>query len=200
MCIFTKTGELVFKYKLFTNAGAAVENSVVAYGNSIVVGNTYGYMDPFKDNPTPGGIMRFDYNEEQQTYELVPNWPANGTYDCKTATPKLSTAVGMLYVYNRSEEPVDGYSDWQVTGIDFQTGLRIFYIRPYFEKGEFDDNTSFILKWGSLGSKNYDHKVFNNIWGTFTFGPGNSFYIGTYRGFLRVTSGQPAPVDHVQKD
>ena len=46
----------------------------------------------------------------------------------------------------------------------------------------------FILKAGSLGNKNYDRKVFNNIWGTFTFGPENSFYLGTYRGFIRVSS------------
>jgi hypothetical protein len=189
ICVFSQeTGDLVFKCKLFTNAGASVENSVVAYDNSIIVGNTYGYMDPFKVNPTPGGIMRFDYNEEKKTFEPVKNWPVCGTYDCKTATPKLSTPVGMLYVYNRSDQPVDGYYDWQVTGIDFNTGLRVFYIKPYFNKGEFDDNTNFLLKWGSLGSKNYDHKVFNNIWGTFTFGPSNSFLIGTYRGFLRITS------------
>ncbi len=58
----------------------------------------------------------------------------------------------------------------------------------HFEKGNFGDNINFILKWGSLGSKRYDRKVFNNIWGTFTCGPGNSFYIGAYRGFVRVFS------------
>ena len=57
-----------------------------------------------------------------------------------------------------------------------------------FDKGDFKDNISFLLKWGSLGSKHYDRKVFNNIWGTFTFGPNNSFYIGAYRGFIRVSS------------
>jgi len=189
LCVFSReTGEQIFKYKLFDSSGAAVENSVVAYGNSLVVGNTYGYLDPFKTNPTPGGIMRFDYNEEKKTFEKVENWPLSGTYDCKTATPKLSTKAGMLYVYNRSDSAVNGHYDWQVTGIDFKTGLRVFYIKPYFKKGDFKDNISMFLKWGSIGSKNYDQKVFNNIWGTFTFGPGNSFYIGTYRGFLRISS------------
>jgi hypothetical protein len=165
-----------------------VENSVVSYQNSLIVGNTYGYLDPFEENPTPGGIMRFDYNEEKQTFERVENWPAAGQYDCKSATPKLSTPNGIIYVYNRADTPIDKHHDWQITGIDFRTGRRVFYIKPYFYKGEFNDNISFLLKWGSLGSKNYDRKVFNNIWGTFTFGPGNSFYIGTYRGFLRITS------------
>ncbi len=191
LCVFSQeTGEQIFKYKLFGESGAAVENSVVAYQNSLIVGNTYGYLDPFKNNSTPGGIMRFDYNTEKKTYEYVKNWPLSGIYDCKTATPKLSTAAGMLYVYNRSDVPVNGHYDWQLTGIDFKTGLRVFYIKPFFNKDEFNDNIGLPMKWGSIGSKNYDQKVFNNIWGTFTFGPGNSFYIGTYRGFLRISSDQ----------
>lgn len=189
LCVFTQeTGKLIFRYKLFAGTGGAVENSVVAYGNSLIVGNTYGYKDVFRENPTPGGLMRFDYNEAIGTYEPVPGWPANGQYDCKTATPKLSTASALIYVYNRSEQEFNGHRDWQVTAIDYATGLRVFYLRPYFEKGEFADNVSFLMKWFSLGANNYDRKVFNNIWGTFTLGPRNSFYIGTYRGFLRVLS------------
>jgi len=189
LCIYSQgSGKLISKHKLFTNNGGAVENSVVAYGNSFIVANTYGYEDPFKDNTTSGGIMRFDLNEQKGVFEWVKNWPASGTYDCKTATPKLSTPVGMMYVYNRSEEDYEDHYDWQITGIDFRTGLRVFYIKPYFEKGDFGDNISFLLKWGSLGSKQYDRKVFNNIWATFTIGPNNSFYIGAYRGFLRVSS------------
>ena len=56
------------------------------------------------------------------------------------------------------------------------------------EKGTFKDNINLFMKAGSLGNKHYDRKVFNNIWGTFTFGPQNSFYLGTYRGFIRVSS------------
>ena len=132
--------------------------------------------------------MRFDYSESKGEFELVTGWPKSGSYDCKTATPKLSTAVGMMYVYNRSDEDHDGHYDWQLTGIDFETGLRVFYIKPYFEKGGFGDNINFLLKWGSLGSKHYDRKVFNNIWATYTIGPVNSFYIGAYRGFVRISS------------
>ena len=190
VCVYSqKTGKLVFKHKLFEDlAGSAVENSIVAYDKSFVVANQYGYTDPFKLNETAGGIMRFDFNEEKGNFEPVDNWPQSGVYDCKTATPKLSAASGMIYVYNRSDTAVNGDYDWQLTAIDFKTGLRVFYIKPYFLKGEFDDNIGLVMKWGSLGTKNYDRKVFNNIWGTFTFGPGNSFYIGAYRGFIRISS------------
>ena len=189
LCIYRQdNGELVSKLPLFGNDGSAVENSAVAYENSYVVGNTYGYTDPFTVNPTPGGLMRFDYNEAAGVFEKIENWPESGVYDCKTATPKLSTPRGMMYVYNRAEEQDNGHYDWQLTGIDFRTGRRVFYSKLFFDKGDFKDNVNFILKAGSLGNKNYDRKVFNNIWGTFTFGPDNSFYLGTYRGFIRVTS------------
>lgn len=95
----------------------------------------------------------------------------------------------MLYVYNREDEKNQKeHRDWQVTGIDFKTGLRVVKSKLYFEKGTFKDNINLFMKAGSLGNKHYDRKVFNNIWGTFTFGPNNSFYLGTYRGFIRVSS------------
>ena len=56
-------GALVSKLPLFEPGKGAVENSVVAYKDHLIVGNTYGYYDPFKENDTAGGIMRFDYDE-----------------------------------------------------------------------------------------------------------------------------------------
>jgi len=49
--------------------------------------------------------------------------------------------------------------------------------------------------WSALPSArgNYDRKVFNNIWGTFTFGPDNTVYLGAYRGFLRFWSDDDMP-------
>ena len=189
LCVFEQeTGELVSILPLFGDLGSAVENSAVAYEDTFIIANTYGYTDPFQENATPGGIERYDYNKTTRKFHNVENWPASGVYDCKTATPKLSTKSGMLYVYNRADEDSNGHKDWQITGIDYRTGLRVLYAKLFFDKGDFDDNIGPVLKWGSLGSKNYDRKVFNNIWGTFTFGPGNSFYIGAYRGFIKVSS------------
>jgi hypothetical protein len=45
-----------------------------------------------------------------------------------------------------------------------------------------------IVKKKTLGKKDYGKKVFNNIWGTFSFGPRNSIFIGTYRGYVRFSS------------
>jgi hypothetical protein len=184
-------GSLVSRHKLFKYDSSACENSIVAYRNSLFIGNTYNYIDPFDDNDTPGGINRFDYNPETGKFEKRKNWPAE-EIDGKTATPKMSTEIGVIYVYNREETSDDGYNDWQLTAIDFETGRRVFYIRPEFEKGMFDENIFFLMKSFALGLKNYDQKVFNNIWATYTFGPNNSIYIGAYRGFLKFSS-DPKP-------
>ncbi len=183
-----ENGELVYRHKLFEKNESACENSIVAYKNSFVIANTYGYVDPFETNETAGGISRFDYNESIGTFEFNKDWPATGYFDPKTATPKLSTANGLIYVYNRSESTFNGHNDWQLTALDFKTGYRVFYIRPYFEKKEFKDNIGIVSKVFSLGTKNYDRKVFNNIWATYAFGPDNSIYIGAYRGFLKFSS------------
>jgi hypothetical protein len=190
ICVYDQeTGKLVYKHKLFGDlAGSTVENSIVAYDNSFVVANMYCYTDPFKNNLTAGGLARFDYNEEIGNFELREDWPQRGLIDCKTVTPKLSAPSGMIYVYNPSDQDFNGHEGWRVTAIDYRTGLRVFYIESYFNKGEFNDNLGVVMKWGSLGTKNYDRKVFNNIFGTFTFRPGNSIFIGAYRGFIRFSS------------
>ncbi len=92
------------------------------------------------------------------------------------------------WMLNLSETSFNGHNDWQPTALDFRTGYRIFYIRPYFEKKEFKDNIGIVSKVFSLGTKNYDRKVFNNIWATYAFGPDNIIYIGAYRGFLKFSS------------
>ena len=184
-------GRLINRLPLFEKDGSACENSVVAYKNSLFIGNTYNYTDPFDFNDTPGGIDRYDFDSDSGKFEKIENWPAEDI-DAKTATPKMSTQTGVIYLYNREEESDDGHNDWQLTALDYETGRKVFYIRPEFEKGEFKDNIFFLMKSFSLGLKNYDQKVFNNIWATYTFGPKNSIYIGAYRGFLKFSS-DPRP-------
>ncbi len=186
-----KDGHLVGRHKVFAKDSSACENSIVAYKNSLFIGNTSNYTDPFDFNDTPGGIDRFDYDELSGKFSKKKNWPVD-FIDAKTATPKMSTATGVIYVYNRQESSDDGHHDWQLTAIDYETGRKVFYLRPEFGKKEFNDNISFLMKSFSLGLKNYDQKVFNNIWATYTFGPNNSIYIGAYRGFLKFSS-DPKP-------
>ena len=180
-------GALVSKLPLFEAGAGAVENSVVAYGDHLIVGNTFGFVDPFVENNTAGGIARFDYDSEKGSYVHRDDWPAVGHFDGKTATPKLSTANGLFYVYHRDTD-MQGHHDWQLTAVDFHTGWRVFSIKGWFTDEAFDDNVSNIVKKKTLGKDYYGRKVFNNIWGTFSFGPRNSIFIGTYRGYVRFSS------------
>ncbi|MGD8607397.1 MAG: hypothetical protein PVH21_08910 [Myxococcales bacterium] len=184
-----KDGTLVSDLPLFGQGAGAVENSVVAYGDSLIVGNTYGYVDPFVENPTAGGIERYDYDKDEDAYAKVEGWPAVGHFDGKTATPKLSTAHGLFYIYHRDVDDDDTtHNDWQLTAVDFRSGWPVFSIKAYFEGDDFDDNVSGIVRKKTLGKDDYGRKVFNNIWGTFSFGPRNSVFIGTYRGYVRFSS------------
>lgn len=186
-------GKLVSRLPLFEPDAGAVENSVVSYGDHLLVGNTYGYTDPFSENTTAGGIMRFDYDESVGGFVHVEDWPAIGRFDGKTATPKLSTANGLLYVYHRDLES-EGHHDWQLTGVDFRTGWPVFSIKGYFDDKDFDDNTLRIIRRMTLGKSAYGRKVFNNIWGTFSFGPDNSIFIGAFRGYVRFSSDPELPM------
>ena len=191
ICIFSqKTGKLINKFPLFDPNQSACENSIIAYKNTFIVANTYGFVDPFNDNKTRGGIMRFDFNEKTGQFERRKNWPAyDHPIDAKTATPKLSTPHGLVYFYNREDqERAFPYKRWQVSTLDFRSGKRVFSIIPYFEEKEFNDNIKGLVLKMSLGKEHYDLKVFNNLWGTFEFGPNNSLYIGAYRGFVRFSS------------
>ena len=76
-----KNGALVSKVPIFEPGKGAVENSVVAYGKNLIVGNTYGYVDPFAENLTPGGIARIDFDEATGEYARVEGWPATGHFD-----------------------------------------------------------------------------------------------------------------------
>jgi hypothetical protein len=64
----------------------------------------------------------------------------------------------------------------------------VFSIKGYFDTKDFDDNTMRIVRRMTLGKGDYGRKVFNNIWGTFSFGPDNSIFIGTFRGYVRIAS------------
>ena len=82
----------------------------------------------------------------------------------------------------------EGRHDWQLTAVDFRTGLRVYSLKPSFTNEDFDDNVSSLVVGSTLGEESYGTKVFNNIWGTFSFGPQNSIYLGVYRGYIRFYS------------
>lgn len=152
MCIFSQqTGELINKFPLFQEDSSAVENSIIAYKNTFMVANTYGYVDPFVENHTPGGMMRFDFDETTGHFFQKKNWPAyDRPLDAKAATPKLSTANGMVYFYDRD---IGGgatpHNDWQMTTLDFRQIQRYSPSNPISTRGDLK-TTSVDLSASSL--------------------------------------------------
>ena len=103
-------GRLVSRHQLFEYDKSACENSIVAYRNSLLIGNTYNYTDPFDENDTPGGINRFDYDPVSGEFVEVEKWPEE-PLDCKKATTKMYTSTGVIYVYNREMDSEDDFNN-----------------------------------------------------------------------------------------
>lgn len=168
----------------FSQAVDAQEDEEVVLSNQVWLDYyTYYYFKPKWEFYGNIGYRSIPEDFSRQTFHIRPSirYIALSLYE-------VHGGVGFFQTFNKEEPNSFELRPWQVTGIDFRTGNRVFYIRSWFEKGEFNDNIGRIMKGGSLGNKNYDRKVLNNLWGTFTIGPDNSFYIGAYRGFIRVSS------------
>ncbi len=156
--------------------GSASENSVIAHGDTIVVGNTYGYENPLRVPRTEGGLVCFDIDPESG--RLKQRW-YKPEIDVFTATPKLSRRNGLVYAYSRkslgrtstSKPTVKSKEreEWSVLGIDFRTG-ELVYRLPVFR------------------SEHHTHH--DNAWGTLSLGPNDALYLGMWNGCIRVIDQQ----------
>jgi hypothetical protein len=176
VCLFDQdTGAMLDKFPVFGDqAGSACENSFVGHGKSLVVGNTYGYLNPMQIGmlqKTPG-MIRLDVDEA--TKKLVPKWYARSV-DLMSSTPKLSLNNGLIYIYTMkwlrrpkpTGKPAERKGEWQwsLIGVDFATGETV-YEQPVFK-----------------GPQKQDH---DNGWGTLTLGPNSTAYLGMWRGVIRI--------------
>jgi hypothetical protein len=177
------SGKLLDAAAVFTDKrGSGCENSLIAHGDSIVVGNTYGYRNPLRRPDTEGGLARFDV--DAHTGRMTLRW-YNPDVDVFTATPKLSRKNGLIYACTRrslgrptASKPTVHLKErveWALLGVDFRTG-EVAYRLPIF-RGE-------------------EHTHYDNAWGTLSLGPDDALYLGVWNGCLRVADepGQAARV------
>jgi hypothetical protein len=151
---------LICKIPVFGEHKSAVENSFVGYGNTLVVSNSYGYRNPFVKNDPAPGMIRIDVNPEKGACEIV--WKNDSVYPV-SATPKLSTANGLIYFYSRDRKSRFRRWQWFVAGVDLETGKQVY--RRSTGKGIFYDN----------------------FWGTISPGPGNSVVVGALQGMMMLS-------------
>jgi hypothetical protein len=104
---------------LFEAGRSATENSLMVYGDAMVVQNDYGHVFSGNALATSPGVMRIDVRKDRSGCDVV--WH-NGDM-VSQSLPRLSTATGLLYFYTfQKQAPRDWFGGWYLTAVDFETG------------------------------------------------------------------------------
>ena len=113
---------VVCKMPIFKPGKSATENSLVAYGNSMIVQNDYGHDFQGNALKTAPGVTRVDVNEDRSGCRTV--WESSLR---SQSLPRLSTATGLVYVYT-FKLPFEGAGTggWYLTALDYKTGEELF--------------------------------------------------------------------------
>jgi hypothetical protein len=115
----------VCKVPVFAQGASATENSLLTAGRALFVENNYGYQDPFgaqSGTLTQPGFARVDVNAGGRGCTLV--W-TNNDVRAPTVVPKLSTATGLIYTYERLDAPA-GEQPYYWAAIDAATGATVW--------------------------------------------------------------------------
>lgn len=110
---------LICKVPLFGEGKSATENSLLVYGNAMVVQNDYGHVYTGNALKTSPGIMRVDVREDRSGCDVV--W--HNEAFLSQSLPRLSTATGLLYFYTfQKQQPDDFFGGWYLSAVDWDTG------------------------------------------------------------------------------
>ena len=149
---------LVCSVPVFGTGRSATENSLVGWGDGLVVENNFGYLNPttrVTGGTQPGGVTKVVVS----AHGCHVAW--SSPVLSPSVVPKLSRANGMLYLY--SPQPVaPGVDEWRLTVLDWRTGHTVAAI-PTGRGPEYD-----------------------NAWAPITLGPGGTAYISCFGGLLAV--------------
>jgi hypothetical protein len=111
---------LLCKVPVFTEYASANENSLIAFHNSIIVENNYGYTKAVDlvGKFTEPGMARIDF-EPDGSFEVI--WDVDVVIP--SAVSKVATGNKTVYTYTKES---DG---WYLTGLDMNTGTKKFSTR-----------------------------------------------------------------------
>ncbi len=114
---------VVCKMPLFKEGKSATENSLMVYGNVMVVQNDYGHVFEGNALQTSPGVMRIDVRKDRSGCDVV--W-YNETM-ISQSLPRLSTSTGLLYFYTFKKQATDDFfGGWYLTAVDFVTGKELW--------------------------------------------------------------------------
>lgn len=112
----------VCKVPIFKPGKSATENSLVVYGNSMIVQNDFGHNFWGDALTTEPGVTRIDVKEDRSGCTTV--WES----DLRSQSlPRLSTATGLVYIYTFKLPYEDALTGgWYMTALDYQTGEEVW--------------------------------------------------------------------------
>lgn len=151
---------VICKVPVFTKGASVTDNSMIAYGRSIILENNSGYTNSMiqKDyNDVEGGVVRVDVLEDESGCETVWTNPLK----VPSVVPKLSLGNGIAYFYS-FDLLENGDRLWSLVGLDFETGKEV--VRIPTGTGE----------------------AFNNNWASIAIAPNGDTWVGTRQGVLKV--------------
>lgn len=147
---------------LFQPHASATENSIIAYGSSLIVENNSGYdlfLSMRHDRTSAPGVARVDIRPDESGCDVV--WTADEI--SQTVVPKLSTKSGLVYLYTKPRETYRNTEEFYLTALDFRTGKPVFRV---------------LTGTGML---------FDNNWAELSLAPGGEIYVGVLNGFVKVS-------------
>ncbi|HEX6874949.1 MAG TPA: hypothetical protein VF165_04755 [Nocardioidaceae bacterium] len=165
---------------VFGRRRGSTDNSLIAFGNAIVVENNYGYTGPQQMPPsgtpsrntptTEPGVTRIDVDYRHGGCRT--RW-RNTKVRVPSSVSKVSAATGLVYVYEHpapgqvrysaGRQPETGPEDpWYLTALDARTGRRV---------------------WSRLTGTGLGY---NNNYAPITLGPDGTAYIGVLGGLVAL--------------
>ncbi|MFT3923771.1 MAG: hypothetical protein QM778_14660 [Myxococcales bacterium] len=141
---------------------SATENSLIAYGNSLIVENNFGYdlfLTMRHDRTSAPGVARVDIRPDESGCDV--RWSVDEI--SQTVVPKMSTKTGLVYLYTKAPASYRDTEEFYLTALDFQTGKPVFRV---------------LTGTGML---------FDNNWAELALAPDGKAFVGVLNGFLRVS-------------
>ncbi|MET8684692.1 hypothetical protein ABZV77_10800 [Streptomyces sp. NPDC004732] len=151
---------LVCKVPVFGSGASTTDNSLITWGNSLVVENNYGYENITSltlGRSVVGGVSRIDVRKDGTGCDTA--WESG--VRSPSTVPKLSTANGLLYFYTKEPNRL-GIDAWYLTAVDFRTGD---------------------TRWKRLAGTGI---AYDNNWAPVTLGPDGTAYVGAFNGLVAV--------------
>ncbi|PKW12128.1 hypothetical protein SAMN05428944_0631 [Streptomyces sp. 1222.5] len=150
----------VCEIPVFRSGASTTDNSLISWGDSLVVENNHGYENVTSltfGRSVVGGVTRIDVRPDGSGCDMV--WAS--AERSPSVVPKLSTGNGLLYLYTKDPDPL-GIDAWYLTAVDFRTGR---------------------TRWKQLVGTGAGY---DNNWAPITLGPDGTAYVGVFNGLAAV--------------